>query len=145
MTKETEVIIKESSVSSSGSVNIPIYRVDLSLAFRNFTNFFHRFFQIKFRSSTLYLALNAGSKGGAPAAEVSLNLHVTINQTENSDFPENSGLQSSNMKSDVTNNSQNKSTRNEEIACFILTLFYLIWIKNDPEEVVVGYPGIAQN
>ena len=31
MKKETEIIIKESSVSSSGSVNIPIYRVDLSL------------------------------------------------------------------------------------------------------------------
>ena len=68
-----------------------------------------------------------GSKGGAPAAEVSLNLHVTINQTENSEksekseFPENSGLQLSNMKSDV-----NKSTSNEEIAIYILTLFYLI-------------------
>ena len=42
MTKETEVIIKESSVSSSGTVNIPIYRVDLSLAFRNFRIFFDR-------------------------------------------------------------------------------------------------------
>ena len=58
---------------------------------------------MKYRSSTLYLALNTGkgSKGGAPAAEVSLNLHVTINQTENSDYPENSGIQSSNMKSDL--------------------------------------------
>ena len=63
-----------------------------------------------------------GSKGGAPAAEVSLNLHVTINQTENSEFPgnsENSGLQSSNMKSVV-----NKATKNEEIAFYILTLFF---------------------
>ena len=48
MTKETEVIIKENSVSSSvnisgsvsGTVNIPIYRVDLSLAFRNLRIFF---------------------------------------------------------------------------------------------------------
>ena len=29
MTKETKVIVHESSVSSSGSIKIPIYRVDL--------------------------------------------------------------------------------------------------------------------
>ena len=136
MTKETEVIIKESSVSSSGTVNIPIYRVDLSLAFRNFKKFRPIVSNIISIVSKIIpivnsiIALNAGkgSKGGAPAAEVSLNLHVTINQTDNSEFPENSGnsitkheIQSSNMKSDV-----NKSTRNEEIAFYILTLFYLI-------------------
>ena len=138
MTKETEVIIKESSVSSSGTVNIPIYRVDLSLAFRNFKKFRPIVSNIISIVSKIIpivnsiIALNAGkgSKGGAPAAEVSLNLHVTINQTENSEFPEksefpeNSGLQSSNMKSDV-----NRATRNEEVAIYILTLFYLIWIK----------------
>ena len=77
--------------------------------------------------STLYLALNTGkgSKGGAPAAEVSLNLHVTINQTENSDYPENSGIQSSNMKSDLNSSTRNEETRNEFVMS-IMIIFYFI-------------------
>ena len=63
-----------------------------------------------------------GSNDGAPlSAEVALNLVVMINQTENSEFAENSQLQMSN-----TNSVRNKSTKNEDIVTFILILFNIL-------------------
>ena len=140
MPKETEVIIKESSVSSSGSIKIPLYRVDLFqkklLCIYYMT--YYMWGKAEYRNpdwkwSTLWLAINTGkgSKGSSHnplAAEVDLNLVVTINQTENSELSKNSGLQSSNMKSDV-NKIENRSTKNEEFMVFILIWIVFVWIK----------------